>query len=157
MTREPRWLSIGEVAAETGLRPSTLRYYEDEGLIRPTARVGGRRHYDPSVVSRLAIIALCQEVGFSVAELHSVLGVRRGARTRWQKIAERKLEELDRHIERAEATRRLLRAAIDCGCGDPGSCHLVTDAAARRRDDALSRDGAPRSRRARSASGRRPG
>ena len=155
MARET--MSIGEVAAATGLRPSTLRYYEEEGLITPAGRVGGRRQYDPAVLSRLAIIALCQEVGFSVAELRSVLGVRRGARARWTRIAERKLEELDRHIERAHATRRLLRAAIDCGCGDPGSCHLVTAAAARRFQEGVSGGAEPRSQRARTASGRRPG
>ena len=132
MTKQAELLSIGQVAAATGLRSSALRYYEDAGLIRSSARIGGRRHYDPSVLRRLAIIALCQESGFSISEMAEVLGERRGARSRWRKVAERKLVELDEHIARAEETRRILRAAVDCGCGEPANCDMVSAAAARR-------------------------
>jgi MerR family redox-sensitive transcriptional activator SoxR len=121
-------LSIGEVAAASGLRSSALRYYEEEGLIRPEARVGGRRHYHPSILRRLAVIALLQEVGFTVSEIGDLFGQGRGAREQWTRLAEGKLEEVDAYIERAHATRRLLQAVLACGCGDPASCDMVTEA-----------------------------
>lgn len=118
-------LSIGEVAEAAGLRTSALRYYEDVGLIRPDARIGGKRHYRPTVLRRLAMIALCQEVGFTVGEIADFLaGVPKG-RARWREMSERKLAELDAHIEKARRTRRLLQEALDCGCGDPASCERV--------------------------------
>ena len=125
-------LSISDVSARSGVRPSALRYYEDEGLISSSARIGGRRHYDPSVLRRLAIIALCQEVGFTVAELRQLLGSGRGAKRRWRVLAERKLEEIDAHIEKARATRELLTKVLECGCGDPAACEMTTGAAERR-------------------------
>lgn len=130
--KDPALLGIGEVAAATGLRPSALRYYEDVGLISPAARIGGQRHYDPSVLRRLAVTALCQEAGFTVSDIRLLLGSGRRAHARWQKLAERKLEEVKVHIERANATKRLLEQVLACGCGDPGGCELTHDAAARR-------------------------
>ena len=125
-------LSIGQVAEATGLRPSALRYYEDAGLIEPAGRIGGRRHYEPGILRRLAIVALCQEVGFGIAEIADLLGHGEDAADRWREIAERKLTELDAHIERAQATRRVLQTALACGCGDPASCDMVSDAGHRR-------------------------
>ena len=124
-------LSIGEVATATGLRTSALRYYEESGLIRPAARMAGRRHYDPSVLGQLALIAACQEVGFRLTEIAEWLGEQRGARDQWQELAERKLAELDAHIERAKATRHLLQETLACGCEDPSTCELVVTAAQR--------------------------
>ena len=125
-------MSIGEVASASGLRASALRYYEEEGLIQPIARKGGRRHYDPSTLRRLAIIALCQEVGFTVAEIAEVFGSGRNGRKRWRELAERKLTDIDAHIGRAQAARRLLRDALACGCGDLAACDMVSGANDRR-------------------------
>ncbi len=132
MEENERLLSIGEVAEASGLRPSALRYYEEEGLILPSARLGGRRHYHPSVLRRLAFIALCQEAGFTVAEIVELFRHRPGDRKRWRNLAERKLADLDAHIEKAQATRRLLQAALACGCGDPANCDMVIEAGRRR-------------------------
>jgi MerR family transcriptional regulator, redox-sensitive transcriptional activator SoxR len=122
--------SIGEVAAASGLRPSALRYYEEEGLIRSEARVGGRRHYDPSVLRRLDVIALLQQVGFKVTEIGSLLG--QPTKESFRTMAEAKLADVEVHIERAEATRRLLQAVLECGCGDPASCDMAAEAGQRR-------------------------
>jgi DNA-binding transcriptional MerR regulator len=62
-------LTIGELARRTGLRASALRFYEQQGLLRPATWVGGQRRYDPSVVQLLALLALLQETGFTLAEL----------------------------------------------------------------------------------------
>lgn len=133
MATDADLLSIGEVAERTGLRPSALRYYEDVGLLAPAARIGGRRHYDPAVLRRLAVVALCQDTGFTIGEIRDFLSHgRRGARQRWRRVAERKLGEMDARIEQARATRRLLEDALRCECDDPGTCDLVARAVGRR-------------------------
>jgi MerR family redox-sensitive transcriptional activator SoxR len=125
-------LSIGEISAATGLRPSALRYYEEAALIKPSARIGGRRHYNPSVLRRLAIIALCQKAGFTVSEIGQFLGPGTRARTKWRKLAERKLVEVKSYIDRANTARLLLEQALACGCGDPATCGMVREAVADR-------------------------
>lgn len=125
-------LSITEVSGLTGVRPSALRYYESVGLIAPVARHGGRRHYDAAVIARLGIIALCQNAGFTVAEMSELLDPATGGRRRWQALAERKLDELDHKVTALRAMQAHLRAALACDCGDAEGCQLVEDAAARR-------------------------
>ena len=66
-------LTIGAVARRAGLRPSALRYYEDEGLLPAPARVNGRRRYDTDVFDRLAVIRLAQAAGLTVAEIRTFL------------------------------------------------------------------------------------
>ena len=132
-------LSISDVAAATGLRPSALRYYEEVGLIRSAGRVANRRHYDPSVLERLWLLALCQDVGFTIAELREVFDPESGGRARWREVAGRKLGEIDAHIERARTTKRLLESALACDCGHLEGCEMVADAGERRRELPLHR------------------
>src|SRR6266536_2855737 len=89
---DPDPISISEVARSTGLQSSALRYYEKAGLIAPAGRAGGRRQYDPSVLRRLAAIALLQEAGFTIAEVREVLGA---GNESWRTLARQKLGELD--------------------------------------------------------------
>ncbi len=117
-------LSITEVAASTGLPSSALRYYERAGLVTPRARIGGRRHYAPDVLHRLAIIGLLQEAGFTIREIADLL---QGRRKAWRRLAEKKLAEIDRHIERVTAARDLVVAALGCGCSRLEECELVSN------------------------------
>jgi DNA-binding transcriptional MerR regulator len=82
-------LSITEVGEATGLQSSALRYYEKAGLIEQQGRMGGRRHYEPSVLQRLTVIALLQEVGFTIGEISELLKGK-GSRERWRTLAEGK-------------------------------------------------------------------
>jgi MerR family redox-sensitive transcriptional activator SoxR len=125
-------LSISEVGEATGLQSSALRYYEKAALIKPEARVGGRRHYAPSVLQRLAVIALLQEVGFTIGEISELMG-RKGRRERWRTLAESKLGDIDAHLEQVKAARELLTAALDCGCSGLESCDLVKERRGRHR------------------------
>ena len=125
-------LSITKVGELTGLPSSALRYYEKSGLIESQARVGGRRHYDPAVLHRLAVISLFQEVGFTIGEISELVGHKAG-RKHWRPLAESKLEEIDIHLERVGAARELLTAALDCGCSGLENCDLVKERRGRHR------------------------
>src|ERR1043165_1266283 len=67
--KEMRDLDIGEVARRMGVPASTLRYYEEKGLIRSVGRRGLRRLYARAVRKRLAMIGLGQSAGFSLDEI----------------------------------------------------------------------------------------
>src|SRR5215204_5791278 len=82
---------IGEVARRTGVATSALRYYERIGLLSPAERVGQRRHYSPSSAESVALIRLCQDAGFTLAEIGRLLAAwSRGSRA-WSRLAERKI------------------------------------------------------------------
>lgn len=66
-------IDIGEVISRSGVPASTLHVWEDKGLISPVARRGLRRQYDPEVLTRIAIIVICQRSQFSLAEIAEIL------------------------------------------------------------------------------------
>src|SRR5215472_15264531 len=107
-------IAIGELARRTGLASSALRYYERAGLLSPTARTGGRRHYGSSSSERVALIQLCQDAGFTLREIRALLAAwsRRGRP--WVSLAEAKLRELDSRIAQATRARALVRHALAC-------------------------------------------
>jgi DNA-binding transcriptional MerR regulator len=120
-------MTIGELAERGGVRTSTLRYYEDEGLLLPAARVNGQRRYDESAVETLTVIRFCRTLGFRLEEIRTLLSEPRTTRKRdqWRGLVDAKLTELDESIARAEAMRRLLRGSRDCDCVDLEECAAV--------------------------------
>lgn len=66
-------LDIGEVADLSGVLPSTLRFYEKKGLIKPVGRNGLRRQYHKNVLKKLQLIALGQAAGFTLHEMAEML------------------------------------------------------------------------------------
>ena len=119
-----RLLTIGEVAEAAGVRTSALRFYEDAGLLPPTARVGGQRRYDESAVGRLTVIRFCQQLGFSLREIRALLTPPRGKRQkqRWRDLVDHKLQELDGVVARVETMRTILELSRDCDCVDLEEC-----------------------------------
>src|SRR6185437_4538008 len=91
-----------------GVRTSTLRYYDEEGLVVPSARVGGRRRYGPLAVEQLATIRFCREVGFTLDEIRVILAAPRGEaqKARWRGLVDAKIAELDGVVARARAMAR---------------------------------------------------
>ncbi|CAN5757039.1 MAG: MerR family transcriptional regulator [Euzebyales bacterium] len=124
----PGTWSIGEVATRARLRPSTLRYYEDVGLLPPPERVSGRRRYRPVVLRRLALIRMCQRAGFTLAEVRRLLeGHAEGATAsaQWHAFATAKLPELDALVEEVMRLRDAVAACMDCGCMSFAHCRLL--------------------------------
>src|SRR5688572_11239523 len=106
-------LDIGEVARRAGVPASTLRFYEDKGLIAPTGRRGLRRQYDPAVLERLALIAMGRTAGFSLDEIARMFAPDGQPRIDRQMLAS-KAEELERRIRELGVLRDSLRHAAAC-------------------------------------------
>lgn len=110
-------MSIGEVAEIAGVATSTLRYYEDIGLINPAARHNGRRQYAEDVLPILAIIQLAKDSQFTLDEIKELLydfPADVPISDRWQIIAERKLLEIELIIQQAQETKALLQDSMIC-------------------------------------------
>jgi len=108
-----RDLDIGEVAQRAGVPASTLRYYEELGLIASTGRRGLRRLFDPGVVQRLALIALGRAAGFSLEEIARMFTPDGKPRIDRRLLAA-KAQELDEKIRELTAMREGLRHAAAC-------------------------------------------
>jgi DNA-binding transcriptional MerR regulator len=105
---------IGELARRTGVAASALRYYERVGLLSPTERIGQRRHYPASSGERVALIRICQDAGFTLAEIGRLLAARSQGSRDWSHLAEQKIAELDARILDAQRAKRLIGHALEC-------------------------------------------
>jgi MerR family transcriptional regulator, redox-sensitive transcriptional activator SoxR len=118
-------LAISEVASQIGVRPSTIRYYEQIGILLPPQRVGGKRHYDESILARLAVIQRARQTGFSLKEIRQLFfGFRPGVPSseRWKKMSAKKLAELSRTMERIKTMQELLQRMQNCHCKGLEEC-----------------------------------
>lgn len=106
-------MDIAEVVRQSGVPASTLRFYEERGLIVPIGRHGLRRVYDPGVLERLALISLGQTAGFSLDDIAGMFAPDGRPRIDRKRLAA-KAEELDRTIRRLSAIRDGLRHATAC-------------------------------------------
>ena len=109
----PRDLDIAEVARQSGVPASTLRFYEEKGLIAPIGRRRARRLFDAAVLERLALIALGQASGFSLDEIALMFAADGRPRIAREKLLA-KADELDRNIQRLVRMRDGLRHAAAC-------------------------------------------
>ncbi|MDI1480142.1 helix-turn-helix domain-containing protein [Polyangium sp. y55x31] len=108
-----RDLDIAEVARRSGVPASTLRFYEEKGLIASIGRRGLRRLFDPAVLERLALIALGRQAGFSLDQIALMFAPDGRPRIDRQMLTA-KAEELDRTIRKLSAMRDGLRHAAAC-------------------------------------------
>jgi len=108
-----RDLDIGEVAQRAGVPASTLRYYEEKGLIASTGRRGLRRLFGAGVVERLALIALGRAAGFSLDEIAQMFASDGKPRIDRQMLAA-KADEIDKKVRELTAMRNGLRHAVAC-------------------------------------------
>ncbi|MFD8303638.1 helix-turn-helix domain-containing protein [Streptomyces sp. NPDC059690] len=106
-------LDIAEVVRRAGVPASTLRYYEEKGLITPVGRRGLRRQYDPAVLERLALIALARTAGFPLDEIARVFAPN-GAIHIDREALVAKAGELDRRIAELAVLRDSLRHVAAC-------------------------------------------
>ncbi len=105
-----RIYSIAELAREFAVTPRTIRFYEDEGLIKPR-RQGTQRLYSAGDRARLGWIRRGQRLGFKLAEIHELLDLYQVDRTGVQQLREL-LRRSRSHVADLEAKRRDLDAQI---------------------------------------------
>ena len=122
-------LSIGEVAAATGLRASAIRYYEDAGILPKPERVSGKRRYNGDTIDRITLIRFCRRLGMSLKDVRGLLATPRGSRAKdqWRRLVDGRLEEIGALITAARGVERILRESRDCDCVTLESCSFLID------------------------------
>ena len=136
---DARSLSVGDLAARSGIAVSAVHFYERKGLIAGWRTSGNQRRYDRAALRRIAIVKVAQQLGIPLAEIKARLAELPGDRTPgkadWARIAAGWRAELDRRIAQLERLRDNLDGCIGCGCLSVEACPL------RNPDDALAREG----------------
>ena len=147
-------LTIGEVAARSGVAASALRFYERRGLIAAARTDGNQRRYERSVLRRIAFIQAGRAAGIPLTEIGTALAGlpthRTPSRRDWERLSKRWRDDLDARIETLQALRSRLTTCIGCGCLSIDKCDLLNpdDEASARGAGAhyLVEDARPRSR-----------
>jgi MerR family redox-sensitive transcriptional activator SoxR len=132
-------LTIGELAARSGVAPSALRFYEKLGLIRATRTSGNQRRYERTELRRVAFIRISAQVGVPLETIKEALASLPANRTPtkadWARLSAGWRGHLDEQIKLLERLRDTLTGCIGCGCLSLRSCALVNT------DDGLAQKG----------------
>lgn len=122
-------LTVGEVAARTGVAASALRFYEDRGLISADRADSGHRRYSRATIRRVAFIVFAQRMGLSLEEIRAELARLPTGRPPtgddWARLSESWAERLSAEIAALERLKRGLTDCIGCGCLSLARCHIL--------------------------------
>ena len=130
-------LTIGDLAARTGMAVSAIRFYETHGIVVPLRNAGGHRRYGRSDIRRLSFALIAQRLGFPLAEIAAHLAAlpadRAPDRADWSRISTGFAASIDARIAALQALRDKLDGCIGCGCLSLDRCTLYNpdDRAAR--------------------------
>src|ERR671937_1046820 len=153
-------LTIGEVAARSGVAPSAIRFYESQSLIAARRTEGNQRRYERAVLRRIALIQAGRAAGIPLERIREALETLPAGRTPtrrdWDRFSRAWREDIDRRIATLQAIRDRMTTCIGCGCLSIDKCELLNpdDEASRKgpgahyfqRDSARVRTTRPRSR-----------
>lgn len=121
-------LTIGDLAARSGVAPSALRYYESQGLIHATRTTGNQRRYERATLRRIAFVRSAQRVGLSLTEITEALASlpdsRTPTRADWARLSRDWRPRIDAQIARLIKLRDELDNCIGCGCLSLKRCGL---------------------------------
>jgi MerR family redox-sensitive transcriptional activator SoxR len=127
-TSDPASLSVGQVAARSGLSVSAIHFYEAKGLIRSWRNAGNQRRYRRDVLRRLAVIRVANRTGLPLVSIADALSQLPEERTPnaadWKRLSTHWREELDQRIARLTQLRDELTGCIGCGCLSLKKCPL---------------------------------
>lgn len=125
-------ITITEVAARSGVATSALRYYESLGLITAERTPGNQRRYRRSVLRRVAVIKVAQNMGVSLAQIHKALAKLPDRRDPtpgdWERMSRAWDTELNDRIATLTRLRDQLSSCIGCGCLSLERCALFNPA-----------------------------
>lgn len=108
-------MRVGELAKQTGVSTSKVRFYEARGLLPPAARLAnGYRDYGEYDARVVAFISRAQSLGFTLREIANHLRSPdgEGRKARLLSRLEAKLLDLDAHIEEVRARRAVIAGLI---------------------------------------------
>lgn len=114
-------MDIAQVAKKSGIPASTLRFYEEKGLISSVGRKGIRRVFGDGIVERLALISLGRVAGFSLDEISGILGAEENPNID-RGLLLNKANELDKTIQKLVAMRDGLQHAAACSAPSHLEC-----------------------------------
>lgn len=121
-------LTVGEVAARSGVAVTALHFYETKGLIKSQRNAGNQRRYGREVLRRVALIKVAQRLGIPLAQIGDALRMlpddRAPTAADWKILSERWRRELDERIEQLLLLRDRLDGCIGCGCLSMEACPL---------------------------------
>ncbi|MEH6644570.1 redox-sensitive transcriptional activator SoxR [Sulfitobacter sp.] len=121
-------LTIGALAACTGLEVSAIRYYEAQGLIKPWRNAGGQRRFARADLRRLSFVMIAQSLGHSLPEIRTLLEAlpkgRTPTKSDWTRLSGAFRETLDARIATLTRLRDNLDGCIGCGCLSLDACAL---------------------------------
>ncbi|BBP66201.1 MULTISPECIES: redox-sensitive transcriptional activator SoxR [Pseudomonas] len=121
-------LTVGQVAARSGVAVTALHFYEAKGLINSTRNSGNQRRYPREVLRRVALIKVAQSLGIPLAEIGEALknlpDSRAPTATDWQRLSAQWGQALDERINQLVALRDRLNGCIGCGCLSMEHCPL---------------------------------
>lgn len=133
-------LSIGQLAARTGLSVSAIRFYEARGLVSPIRNAGNQRRFLRSDIRRLSFVVIAQMLGLSISDIESQLRRlpkgRTPTRQDWTTISRAVRATIDDRIAALTRMRNRLDGCIGCGCLSLKKCALYN------REDRAARAGA---------------
>jgi MerR family redox-sensitive transcriptional activator SoxR len=122
-------LSIGEVAARSGVAPSALRFYEREGLISSARTPGNQRRFERAVLRRIAFIQAGRAAGIPLERIGAALAqlpaTRLPTRRDWERLSKSWRDDLEARIATLQALRDRLTTCIGCGCLSIDKCELL--------------------------------
>lgn len=117
-------MRIGEVARQSGVSASTLRYYEGIGLIPAPVRVSGQRRYNADIFRVLRTIQAAQRAGFTLSEIREMMH-HDDWREQWQHMAREKLTEVEQTIAHYRQMQAMLEASLQCACSGVDDCVVM--------------------------------
>ena len=122
-------LSIGELAARSGVAPSALRFYEGQGLIHAERTSGNQRRYPRAILRRVALIQAGRAAGIPLEQIRAALETLPAGRTPtrrdWERLSRGWRTEIDQRIASLQALRNRLTTCIGCGCLSIDRCTLL--------------------------------
>jgi MerR family transcriptional regulator, redox-sensitive transcriptional activator SoxR len=122
-------LTIGQVAARSGIATSALRFYEEQGLVSSYRTSGNQRRYDRAVLRRIALIQAGRAAGVTLERIGAALDTlparRTPTRRDWERLSRGWRKELDGQIATLQAIRDRLTTCIGCGCLSIDKCTLL--------------------------------
>jgi DNA-binding transcriptional MerR regulator len=134
-------LTIGQLAESTGLPTSTLRFWERKGLLIPDARQGGQRRYSEDALTKVALLRLCQDAGWTLAEIRQIVQERAALSPNWREFVRTKMDHLEQEIAQLHHAHRMLAHVLECPHTDITECPKFREALEHRKGIPATLDG----------------